>query len=54
MKEMTSIMLSVTNVPHDYAYESNTAGPRAGGGDRMSIVSTVHYTLSVADRWRSD
>ena len=46
MKEMTSIMLSsIPNVPHDYAYESNTAGPRAGGGgggDRMSIVSTVH------------
>ena len=35
--------------------ESNTAGPRAGGGgggDRMSIVSTVH--TPVADRWRSD
>ena len=43
MKEMTSLMSSVTNVPHDYAYESNTAAPRAGGGggvgDRMSIVS---------------
>ena len=50
MKEMTSIMLSFPNVPHDYAYESNTAGPRAvgGGGDRMSIVSTVH--TPVADR----
>ena len=44
MKEMTSIIISsVTNVPHDYAYESNTAAPRAGGvgGDRMSIVSTL-------------
>lgn len=44
MKEMTSIIMSsVTNVPHDYAYESNTAAPRAGGvgGDRMSIVSTL-------------
>ena len=49
MKEMTSIVMSsVTNVPHDYAYESNTAAPRAGGGgggvggvDRMSIVSTL-------------
>ena len=49
---MTSIMSSIPNVPHDYAYESNTAGPRAGGGDRMSIVSTVH--TPVADRWRSD
>ena len=46
MKEMTSlIMSSVTNVPHDYAYESNTAAPRAGGGggggERMSIVSPL-------------
>ena len=44
MKEMTSIIISsVTNVPHDYAYESNTAAPRAGGGggERMSIVSPL-------------
>ena len=53
MKEITSLISSIPNVPHDYAYESNTAGPRAaGGGDRMSIVSTVH--TPVADRWRSD